>query len=178
VYHLVFSPAGREIAATVDDSSGRHPSRVIAVALAGGRVRTISTTQRREQVAGLDWSPGGRRLVYVVQHYAHATVAESLREGIWTIGSDGRSARHVSGSGDAYPRWSPDGRRIAFLGACQPPPWPANYDPLGLCTMRPGGSGRRAVVVSDPYDAAQPLSFVQQGVPPVWLARRVAHTPA
>ena len=61
-------------------------------------------------------SPDGARVAYVVRTIEREKNA--YRSGIWLVPADGGApgARFTSGPGeDALPRWSPDGRTLAFV---------------------------------------------------------------
>jgi Tol biopolymer transport system component len=75
-----------------------------------------------------DWSPDGRRLAF------------RARGRIFTIGTDGRGRRPITGGNRPYshPAWSPDGRYIAVIRG--------EERDQGLWVMRPDGRGLRQVV--------------------------------
>jgi dipeptidyl aminopeptidase/acylaminoacyl peptidase len=61
-------------------------------------------------------SPDGRSIAYVRMAYDIKT--DRPRGVIWLVGVDGKHARPLSGAvHSASPRWSPDGTRLAYLGA-------------------------------------------------------------
>jgi len=61
-------------------------------------------------------SPDGRSIAYVRMSFDIKT--DRPRGVIWLIGADGKHARPLSGAGHSdSPRWSPDGARLAYLGA-------------------------------------------------------------
>ena len=60
-------------------------------------------------------SPGGDRLLYVVAR-ADWKVNKRISH-IWRVNADGSGTTQLTngGDGETSPRWSPDGRRVAFL---------------------------------------------------------------
>jgi Tol biopolymer transport system component len=63
----------------------------------------------QHQTVGLyDWSPTGDRLA--VTYYSHNAYG---KDGVHVVDADGRNERLVAADA-LYPRWSPDGSRIAF----------------------------------------------------------------
>jgi Tol biopolymer transport system component len=95
-------------------------------------------TRGRRVSGGLALSPDGKWVAFLRKGRGGS--------GIWVVGSSGRGQRRLSiGS---RPAWSPDGRRLAFLG------------PLGrsgLMTIRVDGSGLRELVGAKVSHRAQPV---------------------
>ncbi len=61
-------------------------------------------------------SPDGRSIAYVRMSFDIKT--DRPRGTIWLIGADGKHARPLTGAAPSTkPRWSPDGTRLAYLGA-------------------------------------------------------------
>ena len=63
-------------------------------------------------------SPDARRVAFVVSEPAESERA-TRRSGIWTIATQGSDTPRllISGGDDNSPRWSPDGKTLAFLSA-------------------------------------------------------------
>jgi len=95
-----------------------------------GPVKLIAST--REE-SGVDVSPDGRMLVFA-----------SARTGpfeLWTAGIDGsrlRQMTHFNGPETGYPRWSPDGKRIAFNS------YPTGQPAIFIMPAKGGSPRRRA----------------------------------
>ena len=92
---------------------------LLAVSLAAAEKRAfqISDLYRIKNTGDLQISPDGRRLLFVV---SSTDLEKSERNSdIWVMNSDGSGLRQLtfSAKGDYHPRWSPDGREIAFLSS-------------------------------------------------------------
>jgi TolB protein len=115
-----WSPDGRRIAFI-------HEGRLFTMRSDGTNERRL--LRRRERAFGApDWSPDGRRIAIGLSGSKIAV-----------LNADGTRFRFIRGIHARYPRWSPNGKLIAFIG------WP-NGDGPALMVMRPDGSGRRTVV--------------------------------
>ncbi|HZT76599.1 MAG TPA: S9 family peptidase [Vicinamibacterales bacterium] len=84
-----------------------------AAALATALLTPAQTLDRRA-IGELAFSPDGTRLVFTVTDAVHGT---TRARSIWLLDvASGRSRQLTfSGKSDSSPRWSPDGRAIAFL---------------------------------------------------------------
>jgi dipeptidyl aminopeptidase/acylaminoacyl peptidase len=71
-------------------------------------------------------SPDGATIVYVQQEMDRASY--EYRRSLWLIATSGEAParRFTAGPNDSHPRWSPDGKRIAFLRAPSSGVKPAN----------------------------------------------------
>jgi dipeptidyl aminopeptidase/acylaminoacyl peptidase len=97
----VISPDSKEVAFIKNDQAWSAP-------LDGSTpAKALFTT--RGKVGSLQWSPDGRRLLFVAGRTDHNVI------GVYTKGTAGLKWIAPSFSRDETPQWSPDGRLIAFV---------------------------------------------------------------
>jgi dipeptidyl aminopeptidase/acylaminoacyl peptidase len=78
---------------------------------------TAQDLYRFQLITDVRLSPDGKRIVYGVQRVDQKT--EKKYANLWMVGTDGSPERQFTqgDQNDASPRWSPDGRTLAFLSA-------------------------------------------------------------
>jgi Tol biopolymer transport system component len=109
----------------------------------GTRERRVFGTRRRAYGAP-DWSPDGKRIVFD-EHGARLYVVRA-------DGRDPRRLRHIQGR---FPRWSPSGKWIAFIGF--------SGDAPALIIVRSDGTHARVVVRGPTIDIASSPSWSPDG---------------
>jgi Tol biopolymer transport system component len=125
-----WSPDGREI---VFHSMRGGQRDVFVVSADGVRTETVAATPREEQHAG--WSPDGNSIVYDSGSIATSEAFIVSRAG---RGAPWGTPRQLTRHGSSDPKWSPDGRLIAFCAGGQ------------LRVITPDGTGERVLVDSTP----------------------------
>jgi dipeptidyl aminopeptidase/acylaminoacyl peptidase len=87
----------------------RYPrSRIYMIAIDGSQRRALA---RGDQPS---WSSDGRHIVFQ-RNYASVGI-DAARRGVFIIRPDGTHLRRLTAStGDGFPSFSPDGRRVAFV---------------------------------------------------------------
>jgi Tol biopolymer transport system component len=103
------------------------------------------------------WSPGGAVIAFVSNRAHPDTDASQL----YVIRADGTSLRRLTRGGSAaYPRFSPDGRRIVYFES-------SNGNSPELDLIGADGGGRRIVVSSEVLDPTIPPAWSPNGR---WIA--------
>ena len=143
------SPDGTRIAFASNRSG--HMA-IYTMANDGSDVRRL--TKDALEAAHPDWSPDGRRIVFVDNFCATCGLSD-----IWMVNADGSGLRRVleGFQNELRPVWSPDGTRIVFTSG-EPLPY-------RIYTMRPNGTDIRRV-------DGQPLSEESNDELPDWGVRR------
>jgi Tol biopolymer transport system component len=67
-------------------------------------------------------SPDGRQIIY--ERHSMDVMTDSVRSNLWMINSDGSEHRPVLSGRNSFssPRWSPDGKRLAYITAAEGSP--------------------------------------------------------
>jgi Tol biopolymer transport system component len=124
---------GSGAAARTDAHGGVHMNIYVAPVRGGHPTRLTKNPEVGPERLAYDpfWSPDGRRMLFteVLCHYCssdiHLMPARPAAGRVWL--------NHTIGKG-FHPRWSPNGRQIAFVGSAG-----------GIYVMRPDGSKRRLI---------------------------------
>lgn len=111
---LAWSPDGRSIAFEL-------PGRVLGVDVYTIRSDGSDLHLVARNAYGPAWSPNGKRLLIardVCTNYYDDCIFNDFRVDLYTVRPDGGRLRHLAREPDGVfsPAWSPDGKRIAFLG--------------------------------------------------------------
>jgi Tol biopolymer transport system component len=109
-----WAPNGRELVFERDTPGGTSLTGFSALWRSnadGSGLRQLTSNHTDEEA---DWSPDGKRIVFV---RIHPDAAPAARSELWTVRRDGSGARlllraRMGGARD--PEWSSDGRRIVF----------------------------------------------------------------
>jgi hypothetical protein len=114
--------SGPRIGAARAVAALRVAALLLFILPAAGFAQAAKPALKALDVFDLQWvsdpeiAPDGRSIAYVRMSYD--IKADRPRGVIWLVGTDGKHARPLSGAvSSSSPRWSPDGTRLAYLGA-------------------------------------------------------------
>ena len=152
--HPAWSPDGREIAL--------RNNGIVVVAVDGGQERRLSANPNDWES---DWSPDGRWIAF--------NAVRDGAAGLWRVPAAGGEPERLAKGEGAWPRWSPDGNEIYFIGrgALADQVWAVAIAgrkewPVTALTGRRGALGRSALAVDTRY-----LYFAwEEGRGDIWVA--------
>ena len=138
------------------------------------RGRASTADERRLRRSHPAWSPDGRRIAFAADRGPDSTINPRLQ--IWSVGTDAAKPRVrelVSLAGDAdRPSFSPDGRRLAFIGTDVDDP-PDDLPPsLWVMDLRSGTSSELTAELDRPIGewAWCDLLMAEEAPGPTWLS--------
>jgi TolB protein len=157
------SPDGREIAfvrafGRIRKDQIDHVG-IYVMRLDGSHLRRVTLPARRSaEDADPQWSPDGKRIVFV-RH--NVTAKPANRQAIYTIGADGAGLRRVTpydlAAGDG-PDWSPDGTQILFRA-----PETEDFLHSNVYAIHPDGTGLHQISHVAPGSKVYSSSFSPDG---------------
>ena len=135
-----WSPDGQEIVFhSIREGTRRD---VLVMSADGTKTEVVSSAPQEEQHAG--WGPDGNTIIFdsgessEVSRWEAFVVTRARRGAPW------EKPRQLTKNGSADPKWSPDGRLIAFTSGGQ------------LRTIAPDGTGERVIVDASRGDRPEP----------------------
>ena len=154
VSYLAWSPDGNRIFLQWRLNGGganqvASPASIASIPVAGGEVTGIPVAWGRDSLeagVGLDLSPDGKKIVFMGGTRMAGRRPQGEDLGIWTVSVDGTGLHQLTSGPtyDAFPRWSRDGKWIAFLRLQEEP----NNDMANI-QLIPSAGGELKQITSD-----------------------------
>ena len=133
-----WSPDGRSLAfsAAVKDSLNNFIGVIEIADADGSHARQLMTNAT--DIGSPSWSPDGTRMLFVA-------APDGIGTHIYEVNIDGTQQHQLSNQLDRDPRWSPDGRQIAFTNVDTTD----SQTSIRIAVMREDGSARRVLTTHD-----------------------------
>jgi dipeptidyl aminopeptidase/acylaminoacyl peptidase len=124
-------------------------------------------TEGAFSAADAQWSPDGRSIAYVVnrsgsQESSFTDISEDRNSDIFVIPAAGGTPRQVTSNRgpDSQPRWSPDGKWIAYFSSDDPTAWAVKND---LMVIAAEGGSPRNLTAAHPDSVAGSIEWSPDG---------------
>ncbi|NIM58803.1 MAG: tetratricopeptide repeat protein [Candidatus Aminicenantes bacterium] len=170
-----WSPDGKRIFHTneLDEGSGDWERLSLAVVPAeGGKVKTIPIEFDEKMIkpswgGGNDVSPDGKTIVFA----GKSKKDTGWHWQIWTLPVDGGKPKQLtqaaSSFNNGFPRWSPDGKTIAYVRAILDKVYSTGFREVNICTIPADGGEPKALTSDSDRAKFGPIAWSPDGK---WIA--------
>ena len=130
-----WSPDGKQIA-FVSDRDGNW--EIYVMDADGGNLQNLTNEPLEDKDPS--WSPDGEQIVFSAQRAGHFVVKLSITNEIYVMDADGDNQERLTENAkyEWQPVWSPDGKRIAFMGDQK-----GEFQDFGIYVMDVDGSNEQ-----------------------------------
>lgn len=104
-HNIRFSPVARKLVFTSTGGDPQSPSRVRTLDLRTGSLRTVWRRALGGHVGNVVWTPDGRRLAYLLDHFSSTDGNLTHVVNLFTIRPDGSHRRHLAALGPEVASW-------------------------------------------------------------------------
>ena len=166
-----WSPDGKRIFHTnnLDEGSGDWISNSLAVVPAeGGKVKTIPIQFEEKMLkpaygGGNDVSPDGKTIVFAGQSKKDT----GWHWQIWTLPVAGGKPKQLTQTpasfANGFPRWSPDGKTIAYVHARADKVYSTGFSEVNICTIPVNGGDPKALTSDSDRAKFGPIAWSPDG---------------